>query len=379
MALGLRCGVWLVCWPPVSTAALEEVWTVRRVLLWTQQRFARGGLASPRLDAEVLLAHCLGKSRVGLYVSFEQPLLDSELAAYRELIRRRLAGEPVAYLTGQREFFSLAFHVTPAVLVPRPETELLVEEAIRILDGNPEKNTEPEPTPAAAHAIALPGVALTVEYDPVADAVEDSSSDENATVEQPTEVVTDPAATVPATDADTRPAKTAVDIGTGSGAIAISIKHERPSVRMLAVDRSGAAIEIAKHNAATLQTPIEFFEGDLLAALPGDVRVDLVLANLPYVPTADIAQLDKDVQSEPKLALDGGPDGLAIIRRLCAMAPARLHPGGSILLEVGQGQAPAVEQILREFGFVAVRSLIDLAGIERVVCGRTPADGVRHD
>jgi release factor glutamine methyltransferase len=356
----------------VSTAALEEVWTVRRVLLWTQQRFARGGLASPRLDAELLLAHCLGKSRVGLYVSFEQPLLDAELAAYRELIRRRLAGEPVAYLVGQREFFSLPFHVTPAVLVPRPETELLVEEAIRILDGQPVRKTALEPPLESA-----PSVALTVESDPVVLATEDENSDGDTAQTVSAEAVVADAAAQPAYPSP----KTVVDIGTGSGAIAISIKHERPSVRMLAIDRSRAALDVAEQNAAKLAVAIEFFEGDLLAALPDGQRVDLILANLPYIPTADIAQLDKDVQSEPKLALDGGPDGLVLIRRLCAMAPARLSPGGSILLEVGQGQAPAVEQILADRGFVNVRSLLDLAKIARIVCGKLPTqtEGVSHD
>lgn len=377
MALGLRCALRLVCWPPVSTAALEEVWTVRRVLLWTQQRFARGGLASPRLDAELLLAHCLGKSRVGLYVSFEQPLLDAELAAYRELIRRRLAGEPVAYLVGQREFFSLPFHVTPAVLVPRPETELLVEEAIRILDGQPVRKTALEPPLESAPTVAQPGVALTVEYDPVVLATEDENSDGDTAQTVSAEAVVADAAAQPAYPSP----KTVVDIGTGSGAIAISIKHERPSVRMLAIDRSRAALDVAEQNAAKLAVAIEFFEGDLLAALPDGQRVDLILANLPYIPTADIAQLDKDVQSEPKLALDGGPDGLVLIRRLCAMAPARLSPGGSILLEVGQGQAPAVEQILADRGFVNVRSLLDLAKIARIVCGKLPTqtEGVSHD
>ena len=133
-AFGLSYGFGLVCCSPVSTEALAEVWTVRRVLTWTQQRFAQSGLDSPRLDAEVLLSHCLGKTRVGLYLCFEQPLHDGELADFRALIRRRLAGEPVAYLIGQREFFSLALHVSPAVLIPRPETELLVEEALRRID-----------------------------------------------------------------------------------------------------------------------------------------------------------------------------------------------------------------------------------------------------
>jgi release factor glutamine methyltransferase len=377
----------------VSTEALQDVWTVRRVLLWTQQWFAKAGLGSPRLDAEVLLAHCLGTSRVGLYTSFEQPLSESELAQFRALIKRRLAGEPVAYLTGQREFYSLPLHVTPAVLIPRPETELLVEEALRFLGGSQDaraKAGEPVERAAAeaeiaeeeaveeavAQTQAVPGVALTVVYDPepsAADSPADSSTDSSAAPP----VVTLAAASSP----DSLPAgvsKTVIDIGTGSGAIALAIKHERPSVRVIAIDLSPDALAVARHNATTLGLTIEFREGDLLTALPEDIAPDLVLANLPYIPTAEIAGLSKDVQSEPRLALDGGADGLAIVKRLVAMAAQRLRPGGAILLEIGAGQAGATEQLLRQAGFSGVHSLRDYAGIERLVSGRLAAPANRR-
>lgn len=354
---------------------------MRRVLLWTQQRFARGGLASPRLDAEILLAHCLGKSRVGLYVSFEQPLQEQELAAFRELIRRRLGGEPIAYLTGQREFFSLALHVSPSVLVPRPETELLVEEALRLLDGRDSRmhSLSDEPAVQYLQMAAVPGVAVTIEYDPL----DEQTIDKVETANEDAVSIGGHAASASADALLPGPSlvKTVVDIGTGSGAIAIAIKHERPSVRVFAVDRSAAALDVAKQNAAAHNLEISFFEGDLLNGLPDAERVDLVLANLPYIPSDEIAKLDKDVQCEPRQALDGGPDGLDVIRRLCEMAPARLRSGGSILLEVGQGQAPVVETLLRSCGFGNVRSLRDLAGIDRVVAGQVqvPMAGGRHD
>lgn len=388
-AFDLRSGLLLVCCSPVSTEALAEVWTVRRVLLWTQQRFAQSGLHSPRLDAEILLSHSLGKSRVGLYTSFEQPLVDQELSDFKLLIRRRLAGEPVAYLTGQREFYSLPLHVTPAVLIPRPETELLVEEALRLIDaakgplpvGSPpvpeaserfdESNaeTDAESPEGEVQSVAVPGVPLTVQYDPVPTLDSDSgetaqsSGSGAAVVAEPTERMS--------------PSLTVVDVGTGSGAIALAVKHERPSIRMIAVDRSPEALEIAKRNAATLHLDVDFRQGDLLSVLGPNETPDVVLANLPYIPTAEIAGLSKDVQSEPRMALDGGADGLALVERLVAMTPGRLRPGGSILLEIGAGQSTTVEKMLHSAGLTDVRSLRDLAGIERVVCGRLPDDGSR--
>ena len=388
-AFGLRSGLLLVCCSPVSTEALAEVWTVRRVLIWTQQRFAQSGLHSPRLDAEILLSHSLGKSRVGLYTSFEQPLVDQELSDFKALIRRRLAGEPVAYLTGQREFYSLPLHVTPAVLIPRPETELLVEEALRLIDaakapppvGNtpvPEaserfdESTADEESPdGEVQSVAVPGVPLTVLYDPEPTLSSDSGETEQSLVAESV-AVAGPAERM-------SPSLTVVDVGTGSGAIALAVKHERPSIRMIAVDRSPEALEIATRNAATLQLEIEFRQGDLLSVLgTDDDSPDLVLANLPYIPTAEIAGLSKDVQSEPRMALDGGADGLALVERLVAMTPGRLRPGGSILLEIGAGQSTSVERLLRSAGFAEVHSLRDLAGIERVVCGRLPTDDSRR-
>lgn len=379
----------------MSTEALQDVWTVRRVLLWTQQWFAKAGLGSPRLDAEVLLAHCLGTSRVGLYTSFEQPLSESELAEFRALIKRRLAGEPVAYLTGQREFYSLPIHVTPAVLIPRPETELLVEEALRFLGGSQDARAKAgEPVESAVTAVAIaeeeaaaqthavPGVALTVVYDPEPIAAAESPAESPADSPAEASVAVAPGVTIAAASSpESLPvgvSKTVIDIGTGSGAIALAIKHERPSVRVIAIDLSPDALAVARHNATTLGLAIELREGDLLTALPADIVPDLVLANLPYIPTAEIAGLSKDVQSEPRLALDGGVDGLAIVKRLVVMAAQRLQPGGAILLEIGAGQAGATEQLLRQTGFSEVHSLRDYAGIERVVSGRLVAPANRR-
>ena len=385
-AFGLSYGFGLVCCSPVSTEALAEVWTVRRVLTWTQQRFAQSGLDSPRLDAEVLLSHCLGKTRVGLYLCFEQPLHDGELADFRALIRRRLAGEPVAYLIGQREFYSLALHVSPSVLIPRPETELLVEEALRRIDEFRREKSPLSVAPlddgssaqdevaadlqddAPVHAVAEPGVPVTVEYDPVAI---DAEEEPVPAAPSDAEVTTDAVAVTASESAG--PALTVVDVGTGSGAIALAVKHERPSVKMIALDRSLDALAVAKKNAETLSVSVEFVQSDLLGALTEESSIDLLLANLPYIPTADMAGLSKDVLSEPHLALDGGVDGLQLVARLIEQAPRRLRPGGSILLEIGQGQAPTVESMLRRAGFVDVRSEKDLAGIERLVCGRVSA------
>jgi len=388
-AFGLSYGFGLVCCSPVPTEALAEVWTVRRVLAWTQQRFAQSGLQSPRLDAEILLSHSLGKTRVGLYLCFEQPLIDSELADFRALIRRRLAGEPIAYLIGQREFYSLALHVSPAVLIPRPETELLVEEALRRIDearrgsaslsdnstdaSVSEAQGEATAEAEAVLAMAEPGVPVTVEYDPLP--VESATDVDQTDAAEPAA-----SAQVEASDVQTEvtdsepehPTLTVLDVGTGSGAIALAVKNERPSVKMLAIDRSPDALTVAKQNADKLGVAVEFVQSDLLTSLPSAVTVDLLLANLPYIPTADMVGLSKDVLSEPHLALDGGSDGLRLVERLIEQAPCRMRPGGSILLEIGQGQAPLVESMLRRAGFVDVRSEKDLAGIERLVCGRVP-------
>ena len=396
-----------------ATGADTEIWTIDRVLRWTQGRFAARGLASPRLDAELLLAHTLGRSRVALYTHFDQPLSRDELTRYRECIVRRLAGTPVAYLTGEKEFYGLGLHVSEAVLIPRPETELLVDVAVRLLpppslagaalDGAADTDADRSPASAPASALASdavavadrdgdatqaseavwhraqPGVEMTVHYDDPPLQIEDDAS----TAETDSATAT---ATSPATDATAATAlapetsdgeagskgtpAVVVDVGTGSGAVALAIKHLRPDVEVLAIDLSPVAIAVATENAARLGLAVEFWQGDLLSALPGGRQADVIVANLPYIPTAEIAALPAEVRHEPHSALDGGSDGLVLVRRLVAQARSALRRGGALALEIGAGQAVETEAILQRAGFVDVRSEPDLAKILRVVHGR---------
>ena len=363
-----------------------ESWTIRRVLTWTQQRFLAQGLGSPRLDAELLLGQSLGWTRIALYTNYEKALEPAELERYRGLIKRRLQGEPVAYLIGQKEFYSLTLQVTEAVLIPRPETELLVDQALALLpDGA-------APSAAAAAAAAPPpvepeaapeqqvpaerGVALTVHYEPLAplEVADEPDAAAAPAVSTPAATASAPApATLTAALASAPPGSAppaiVADVGTGSGAVALAIKHSRPAVRVLAIDRCDAALQVAAQNAERLGLAVEFLHGDLLAPLPPGLRLDLITANLPYIPTADLAQLAPEVRAEPHGALDGGPDGLLLVRRLITAAPLHLRRGGALLLEIGAGQHLAVEALLRAAGFVDVQSHLDLAQIPRVVMG----------
>lgn len=368
------------------------------MLRWTQGRFAARGLLSPRLDAELLLAHTLGRTRVALYTHFDQLLSKDELARYRECILRRLSGVPVAYLIGEKEFYGLGLHVSEAVLIPRPETELLVDVGVRLLPPAPlsqelavadagtpvevpDLEAPAETATAAAESPLLhraePGVEMTVHYDEPDPAIEDAADqDESLPGAEPTGAgALDLAAaggtqTSPASPASEGPPATVIDVGTGSGAVALAIKHLRPDVRVLAVEQSPVAIAVATENAARLGLAVEFWHGDLLAPLPTGLLADVIVANLPYIPTAEISALAAEVRHEPHSALDGGPDGLALVRRLIAQAAGRLQRGGALALEIGAGQAAATEALLHKAGFVDVRSELDLAKIPRVVHGR---------
>jgi release factor glutamine methyltransferase len=273
------------------------------VLLWTTARFQERGLGSPRLDAELLAAHALGLSRVQLYTQFDRPLEPPELAALRDLVKRRQGGEPVAYITGRKEFWSLDLGVDSRVLIPRPDTETLVEEAL---------------------ARAASGARVA-------------------------------------------------DVGTGSGAIALALAKARPDLAVFASDVSPDALAVARGNAERLALAVTFVEGSLLAPLQPLAPFDLLVANLPYVPTEDVAGLPAEIRCEPRLALDGGQDGLDLVRGLVAGAAAVLSPGGALVLEIGAGQAEATAALLGAAGLEDVRSRRDLGGIERVVSGRRPA------
>jgi release factor glutamine methyltransferase len=292
--------------PPPPDAGAPARWTVLDVIKWTTARFTDRRLDTPRLDAEILVAHALGLSRVQLYVQHDRPLLPAELTAIRESIKRRQAGESVAYVVGKKEFWGLELAVDGRVLVPRPDTETLVEEGRDRLD-------------AAAH-----------------------------------------------------PAERIADVGTGSGAVALALKKVRPAAALFATDHSADALAVARANAERLGLEVTFLEGDLAEPLAPHGPFSLLAANLPYIPTGELAALPPEVRAEPARALDGGPDGLDLVRRLVAQAPALLAPGGALALEIGAGQADATADLLTGAGFTDVRRRRDLAGIDRVVSGVKP-------
>ena len=276
-----------------------ESWRPLELVRWTATYFGRHGVATPRLDAEVLLAHVLGCQRLDLYLRFEQPVEARERERFRALIQKRaLERVPVAYLTGEREFWSRSFAVTPDVLVPRPETETLVR---AVLDRAPLR---------------------------------------------------------------------ALDFGTGSGVIAAAVALESPATQILALDRSRAALAVAAANFVRhgLRERVALVCADRLSALAA--RFDLIVANPPYVATSDLERVAPELRHEPRVALDGGADGLDVVRRLVEEAPPRLLPGGWLLLEVGAGQAMVVAALLGSAGASQREVIRDLAGIERVVAGR---------
>lgn len=285
---------------------MTERWTVLKILKWTTDYFAGKDIGSARLEAELLLAATLGLDRVGLYVNFERPLDASELASFREQVQRRAQREPVQYILGETEFWSLTLHVGPAVLVPRADTEVLVEEALTRIEG---------------------------------------------------------------------PARI-LDVGTGSGAIAIALAHEKTATIVTALDCSEAALEIAHANAERNGV------ADRLTCVVGDLAdlplgpFEMVVSNPPYIPTADCEELMPEVRDhEPRLALDGGADGLTAYRQLAAQAGKVLVPGGWMLVEVGVDQAADVAALFVAAGLTDVHHRDDYSGIPRVVMGK--ANGKR--
>jgi release factor glutamine methyltransferase len=287
---------------PAAPAAQQ--WTVLDVIRWTAARFGERGLATPRLDAELIVAHVLALPRIQLYVQSDRPLLATELADIRALIKRRQAGESVAYLVGKKEFWGLELAVDARVLVPRPDTETLIEEARARLEG-----------------VEAPRIA---------------------------------------------------DVGTGSGALAVTLAKLRPDAVVFASDVSAGALEVARGNAERLGVAVTFLEGDLAAPLLPHAPFRLIVANLPYIPSADLAALPPEVRAEPTLALDGGADGLDLVRRLIGAATALLAAGGALALEIGAGQAAATSALLAAAGFGQLSVRPDLAGVDRVVVGVWP-------
>jgi release factor glutamine methyltransferase len=273
------------------------------VLTWAAQDFTTRGFACPGLDAELLLSHALNVDRIRLIVDSNVVLEPNQLLAVRTLIQRRRAGEPVAYILGQREFYGLEFRVDSRVLIPRPDTETLVEVAL--------KRTESR---------ALHGQAL--------------------------------------------------DLCTGSGCVAIALSRARTTWQLIATDVAPEALEAARHNAERLGAHnLSLRQSDLFDQVE-PAAFDLITSNPPYIPSLEIAGLAPDIRSfEPHLALDGGEDGLRLIRRIVAQAKAFLAPGGVLALEVGAGQAREVTALFEAAGFIEIERQRDYGGHERVVSG----------
>jgi release factor glutamine methyltransferase len=282
-----------------------ETWTLLRLVRWTTGYFQEHDIESARSEAEILLAHCLGMRRIDLYLNYDQPLVEAELANFKALIKRRVAREPLAYITGTREFWSMELAVGPSVLIPRPETECLVEAVLPVLDD--------------------PGG-------------------------QP---------------------KRVLDLGTGSGAISIALAREHPEHRYVAMDRSPAALRIARENARAHRVDrcIQWFCGDWDAALADRGHgFDLIVSNPPYICSGDMAALQPEIRlHEPVSALDGGEDGLLYLRQIIASAHGYLRGGGLLALEMGCDQADAARSIAARAGcYDAIRILKDYSGLDRV-------------
>jgi len=275
--------------------------TVLEVLQSTAAYFKKREVESPRLNAEHLLAHVLKRKRIELYLEFERPLAEAELAPLRELVRRRGQGEPLQHLLGTVEFAGQVFACDKRALVPRPETEQLVE----LLQAR-------------------------IEF---------------------------------------RESKI-LDIGTGSGVIALALAAHFTSAEVHAVDISDEALALARENAALLGLGdrVQFATGDLLAGV--QTSFDLIVANLPYVSTADRSTLSREVLRDPEAAVFGGEQGDEVIRRLIETAPGRLRPGGTLALEIGQGQAERLEALMRENNYHDIIAMRDYGGVIRFLFGR---------
>jgi len=311
--------------------ASSDDWTIGRLIEWTRGFFARRGIEQPRLESEILLAHVLGLARIDLYLKYEQAVAEEERAAYRDLVRRRADGEPSRYLVGACEFMSLALKVTPDVLIPRPETEMLVEEVIRRV-----RAAAPVPLEAAA---------------------EDGPDDAAAA------------------------AVGVIELGTGSGAIAVSLAVHLPAVRVTATDVSADALAVARLNAEAhgVADCVTLLEGDLYEALDAadTAPADFLLANPPYVAEGEWDGLPADVRDhEPRGALVAGPDGTEVIERIVRGARAYLKPGGVLMVEIGASQGRRVRDMAEQArGLDDVDVRKDYAGRARVLVARRKEDG----
>ena len=389
--------------------AEQAVRTVNKILQWTQQYFAGKGLENPRLDAEVLLCDVLGCRRIELFMRLQQELLPEELKQYREFVLRRAAWEPLAYIIGHKTFLQWEFKVTPAVLIPRPETELVVEKLVHCCTGKSLTQLEKEAfwrkkaeeaKAAAARVKEVSAERLQQETDPdKAAAWQQEVADREALAAETAEragLAFGAPLGEPESDAEESPADNhnqmssaegvhtdgkqtvdILDIGTGSGAILLSLLKLIPGSRGLAVDISPEALAVAKENAGLLEVAERawFLQSDIWSRMPTKAQFDIVVSNPPYIPAQVIGTLARDVQKEPRLALDGGADGLDAYRKIAAGMAQHIKPDGLAAFEVGIGQGEAVAALCREQGFTVTAVVNDYAGIDRMVFAARQGSG----
>lgn len=280
---------------------MNKIWTIGAILQWTQEYFAQKGIDTPRLDAEILLSHVLQKERIFLYAHYDQPLNPEELAAYRNMVKKRAGRLSVAHILGTKAFMGLDFHVTRDVLIPRPETELLVEAMLELGKANPPSSI--------------------------------------------------------------------LDIGTGSGAIILSLLQYLPEAVGTGVDISPKALAVATENGSALGLAdrVTWVEGNICSSLPPQT-FDWIVSNPPYLTQDDMAQLQPEVRYDPPQALFGGPDGLDAYRHIAEQTPAFIRPGGYCAVEIGAGQAEDVIHIFEDTrSYLHVKTVTDYGGIERVI------------
>jgi len=297
-----------------ASSQTKQAWTVRRLLEWTTDFFRRNGLSPARLDAEVLLANVLQWKRLDLYLHYEDTISNDFLTTYRQVIQRRKKFEPVAYITGHQEFFSIPFSVNPSVLIPRPETEHLVEYALKYVAGNPSLRTS-----------------------------------------GPLKIL---------------------DVGTGSGNLSITLAKHLSESWIVAIDISIAALSTAKGNKQVfgdLPGNIFFLQGDLLSSLhPGSARFHIIISNPPYIADEDWDKLPPTVQQyEPRVALNGGRGGTEILEQILNNAGDFLFDEGILIMEIGEEQKDMVEAMTRATGLYQAPSiLLDYAGKPRVLVAK---------
>ena len=321
------------------------------VLQATTEYFTRHGVESPRLNAEHLVAHVLGKKRIELYMEFDRPLGELELTPLRELIRKRAAGVPLQHLLGTVEFHKRVFATDARALIPRPETELLMELVL-----NPKNEVVRGDLTQSAGRESLSSE-LSVSTDTESSSSSLIGSASYASSSPPTSLV--------GLKERLPDAPRILDVGTGSGVIALTLAGELPKADVTAVDVSPDALALARENAERLGLTgrVQWLQSDLLEAVEG--AFDLIIANLPYIPGGEIAGLAREVQHDPVLALDGGPVGTEIMERLIDQARCHLKPGGRLVLEIGIDQSAPLAAVLERQNYRDIRPVADYQGILR--------------